>query len=297
MSRDPFLVRALLACHPRSWRQRYGEEFAAVLTDSLGPGRWVHRPSIVLDVLRGAVHARLNPNGGVLVSTRSPMSMAVWAAGLFTVAGVGFQKLTEDQALSTAAGRHAGTGWAFDTLLIAAAIALGALMVAALPTAVALARGGSNGTLWLLAVPPLAIAAWFGVLRIAFLIGRGHSVHSAPNLVAAVLVVGSGVAVVAAIAWAATVVLRRVPAPGGARLRAVTLAAVAAGMAVSTAACLVWGLFLRAADPAGFAARDGILATPLLPSWILTLVLMATATGLAANASRGQPLRQPAPTT
>jgi hypothetical protein len=293
MSRDPILVRALLACHPRSWRQRYGEEFAAVLTDSLGPARWTRRPSIVLDVLRGAVDARLSANGGALMPRRSPLSMAVWAAGLFTVAGVSFQKLTEDQTVGSAAG----TRWASDTLIVAAAIALGALVVAAVPTAVAMARGGSHGTLWLLAVPPLAIAAWFGVLRIAFLIARGHSVHSAPNVLAAALVFGSGVVVVAAIAWAATVVLRRVPAPGAARLRAVALAALAVGMAVSTAACLAWGLILRTADPAGFAAHDGILATPFLPGWILTVVLMATATGLAVNASRGQPLRQTTPST
>jgi hypothetical protein len=47
-------MRALLRLYPRAWRERYGEEFLEVLArERLGP-------RLVLDVLAGALDARLN---------------------------------------------------------------------------------------------------------------------------------------------------------------------------------------------------------------------------------------------
>lgn len=128
MTGDPRLVRALLACYPHRWRREYGDEYAQLLCDL----RAHRRPGLVVDSLRGALRARLH-EGGPLMPTRSPMTTAVWAAGLFTVAGMGFQKLTEDFT------GVAGTVYAL--LVGAAALALLALVAAAAPTAVALLRG------------------------------------------------------------------------------------------------------------------------------------------------------------
>jgi hypothetical protein len=124
MTGDPRLVRALLACYPADWRRRYGDEYAQLLCDL----RIHQRPRLIVDSLWGALRAQLC-QGGRLMSTHSPMTLAVWAAGLFTVAGIGFQKLAEDLT---------GVAGTVHMLLIGAAmVALLALIAAAAPTAVA----------------------------------------------------------------------------------------------------------------------------------------------------------------
>jgi len=80
MSGDLRLVRALVACYPAGWRRRYGEEYQIVRASS-----GIHRhPGMVFDSLRGAVRA----HGGALMTDPSPTTVLVWAAGLFTVAGI-----------------------------------------------------------------------------------------------------------------------------------------------------------------------------------------------------------------
>lgn len=52
---NPRLTRALLRLYPRLWRQRYGDELAALLEEQ------PTRPRIVLDVIRGALSQRVSP--------------------------------------------------------------------------------------------------------------------------------------------------------------------------------------------------------------------------------------------
>jgi hypothetical protein len=265
---DPWPVRALLACYPAGWRRRYGHEYAQLLCD-LGV---VRRPGVIFDSLRGAVRA----HGGVLVSTRSPMTTAVWAGGLFTVAGIGFQKLTEDFA-------RVGGG-AYPVVIVAAAIALLALVAASTPTAVTLLRNRGAGVGKYLLVPVVGAAVWYGVLRVALTVADGHGVHSAANIAAFVLIAVAGIAVVAATAWAVSVVLHRLPAKQPARLRPTALVVLAAGMAVTTVSAVIWGLRVQADDPSRFHGNEGILATSFVPSWLGAVAMMVVATALAATA-------------
>jgi hypothetical protein len=288
MSDDPLLVRGLLRCYPSRWRRRYGDEYAALLADTLAGASRARRSVLVVNVLRGAFDARLIRLGGALMSARSPLTTAIWATGLFTIAGVAFQKLTEDPAITATADTHHGIDWSFTALLVAAAIAVAALVVTTLPAAAHMIRGHANGTWLLVAVPPVAFAAWYGILRLGLLVTGHHSVHSARNVLAAVLVVVAGVGVVAATAWAANAVLRRVDVTGPPRLRRASMSVVSAGMTAATIACLVWGLTVRSANPSGFGPHNGVLASPFILSWIIVLVLMATATTLTAAATRRQ---------
>jgi hypothetical protein len=48
-------VKWLLWLYPREWRRRYGEEFLALIEERM----W--SPTVVLDILRGAIDARLHP--------------------------------------------------------------------------------------------------------------------------------------------------------------------------------------------------------------------------------------------
>lgn len=272
MSGDVRLVRALVACYPAAWRRRYGDEYAQLLCDL----RVHRRPALIADSLRGAVRA----HGGALMAGDSPMTVVVWAAGLFTVAGIGFAKLAEDSS-----GRGGGM---YALLVAAAAVALLALVAAAAPSAAALLRGRDAGAWKYVAVPVVGAVVWYGIVRLALAISGGHGVHSAPNVAGFVLIAVTGIAVVAATAWAASTVLRRVPAAQPARLRLFAVMAVAAGMAVATVAALIWGLQIRSGDPTWFRGDQGILATPFVSSWIVVVVALATATVLAALAGRRQ---------
>jgi hypothetical protein len=272
VSRDVRLVRALVACYPSGWRRRYGDEYAQLLCDL----RIHRRPTLIVDSLRGAVRA----HGGALMASRSPMTIVVWAAGLFTVAGIGFAKLAED---FTDRG-----GSAYALLVGAAAVALLALAAAAAPTAAALLGGRAAGARKYLAVPVGGALVWYGAVRLALAVSAGHGVHSAWNRAGFVLIGATGVAVVAATAWAAATVLHRVPTASPAWLWPAAVWTVVGGMAVATLAAVIWGLQVRSTDPSGFHGDQGFLATPFVPNWIALVVALAAATALAGMAGMAE---------
>jgi hypothetical protein len=148
---DTVLIRALVGCYPAAWRRRYGDEYAQLLCDL----RVHRRPGLVVNSLLGAARV----HGGVLMSSDSPMTLAVWAAGLFTVAGIGFAKLAEDFT-GVAAAPHA-------FMIVASAVALLALVAAAAPAGAVLLRGRDRGAWKYVAVPVAGAAVWYGVLRTA----------------------------------------------------------------------------------------------------------------------------------
>jgi hypothetical protein len=65
-------------------------------------------------------------------------------------------------------------------------------------------------------------------------------------------------------------------------------AVVALAMVVVLSGTVVWGLALRAQDPALFAGDDGILATRTYATWLVIIVVMAASTAVAlVAAARG----------
>ena len=87
-------TRWLVRLYPRAWRERYEEEFVAMLeqrSTSLAD---------VLDIVFGALDARLNPQSGhgrMPVNRMRAATIAILCAYVgFVVAGMGFQKATED---------------------------------------------------------------------------------------------------------------------------------------------------------------------------------------------------------
>jgi hypothetical protein len=211
---------------------------------------------------------------------RSPLTAAIWATGLFTVAGIGFQRISE----------HVGgtaVRAAFVVLVVAALVGLAAIVAVAVPALLAMLRGRSAAAWRYPLIAAVAIAAWLGVLAGAKTIAQGHSVHSAATVTAALLLVVTGLAVVATVAWGASATLRRVEAPAPRGLRSTGLAVLAAGMAAATAANLVWGIAALDTDVVD-RSHGGLLATPFLPAWIVNLVLMIVATAVAVGAWRRQ---------
>jgi len=190
------------------------------------------------------------------MSRRSPMTSLVWAAGLFTVAGLAFAKLAEDF--------HGQARASYAVLVVAATVALLALAVAAAPAL-------RDRHAWKYAVVPLAgTALWYGTVRLTLALSTGR------NAVGFVVVAAAGTLVVGATAWAASAALRRAPVASGAAIRVVA----AAGMGLATIAALAWGLQVRSLGGSGF------LAGPFLPSWIGVVVALAAATALAGSSAR-----------
>ena len=153
-------------------------------------------PALVLNAVRGALDARLTSLGGAVMSSRSPLTVAIWSASIFTVAGFGFPEATEDPSVMSAGNQH-GLSAMFAVLVSAAAIALAAMVAVAVPAAVAMVRGRGKGTWWLLAVPPAAILIWYGILQLAFVIAGHRQLDSARNISAVILVIVAGLGVVA----------------------------------------------------------------------------------------------------
>jgi hypothetical protein len=242
---------------------------------------------VLVNVVRGALDARTNPEGP-LVSKRVgvPIAAVVWAAGLFGLAGIGFQKITEYPDFKEAAEQHAAVGWSYTIVVWAAGAAAVFVVLAGLPVSLALVRERPPGYVKVLAVPSVAVVAWFGSLPLAYLLASGHSVHSPANLTAVAVVVALSLGVVAAVAWAAAAVERRAQVRAVPRMRPIVLIVVAGAMAATTFACAAWGIALRTGDPAEFNSNDGLLAASLPASWAAITLAMAAATMLAIIACR-----------
>ncbi|GEM_PF-2509546 len=274
-----------------------------MLTDMTAAASWPLRVRLAANALSAAVTARLTGQGGTAMpdGVRRPMAAAAWAAIAFVIAGIGFQKMTEDPAF-TAAGRTDPALPISFGILIGAAVAAGLAGIAvALPPAWSVARQAlaarRPGLILPLVIPPAAILAWLGVVRLLVAVHGPALARSGVSLTDVHVVVVLGLLVAGACGWSAEAILRRADVPARLlRPQAGGMSVLAACMAVVTAADLSWGLALRSASAALFRSDNGLLATPLPPTWIGSLVVLAAATAVtavaAARAMRGT--RRPA---
>ena len=300
---DPLFVRAVLRLYPRPWRDRYGAEFASLLIDMTGAASWPARASLLADAASGALDARLNSLGGRTMPDPIRRSIATVACAVmvFAIAGTGFQKMTEYPDFRDAARAHAAIGVSFDILQAAAILAGVAVLAGALPIAWSVIRQAVTARRRDLILPliiaPAAVIGWLAVTRIVVSLTRHPPVHSGPNIAAVTVIALLGAAVAVVCAWAAVAVLRRADlAPGILRPQVVPMAVVGACMAVATGADLSWGLAVRAADGALFRGDNGLVATPLPPSWAGGVVVLAAVTVVTAVATvrAARALRVPA---
>jgi hypothetical protein len=204
-------------------------------------------------------------------------AVTVFAAYVgFIVAGLGYQKLTEYDDFMSAAARYPLVGAGFHAVQAGSVVALLAVLLGGLPLAWAalhdaLARR-RYGILALFAVPVIAFAALFGYGFAAVHIKAlsGQSGQATGGLIA-VLMLGA-----AASAWAVSLVILRSEVPARFFRFALAPALVATGaMALMLVAAVVWGVALRASDPALFGGNDGIHGTSTALSWGVQVAVMA----------------------
>ena len=111
-SRRAGLRAAIVACYPRDWRERYGEELTELLA------REQHSPRVAFDLLRGALDAHLHPQVGQgrPARVRRAVGVALLAAALVAAGYVGQHPTTARTFDTFTASRQAQVGVATATL-------------------------------------------------------------------------------------------------------------------------------------------------------------------------------------
>ena len=274
----------LVGLYPRAWRERYEEEFVAML------GQRPASVSDLVDVAFGVLDTWVRPQvvseGGrfVIPKMRSSLLAVLWAWVGFVAAGVGFQKMSEYEDFVSAARENPVVGISFETVVVGAIVALAALVVGGAPIVLAAVREalaeGRRDVPLLFCVPLFSAAAFVGyVLVLGKIIyptlGR-LAVHDVVNVALFLSLGGAFLLAAAASAAAVSVAVSR--GKIGARFYRFALfpgTLVALAMGVVLVATVVWGLALRAQAPALFSGDEGVLATPTAASWLAIVAVMA----------------------
>jgi hypothetical protein len=295
------LAQLALALYPLAFRRRYGAELRALLAERPA------RATTVLDLLRGALRAHLAPPPGSaaqlapLERLRASVTgvLACWV--LFTFAGFGFYKTTEDRPFGSAEAHHSLLGGAHLAVQMLASAAAVAVLAGALP-AIALfaACARRDRSLWAIARPAALALATFATLTV-LLVLLAHAQRSTHASAA-----GSGAFVawgIAALACAGICVGAARKAvfavsPGRAALRVAYAcgAIVAVAMAAMTAATALYviALFVDAGALAGVA--NGPLGLGSAGASLIVqslLMLLAAAVGVLSVARGWREFRQP----
>jgi hypothetical protein len=285
------LARALTRLYPASWRQRYGEEFEALLEQCQAS------PRMVVNTLGGAVGAWLRwptAAAGSSARLRGALTAVLWGGLVVLAAASGFVKA---EIPATHRSVHAvGTAMVAVSLVAAVIMAAGAVLPAMTVTRLAVAQHRTD-VLRLIAAPPAAGLLFFGL--VAVLAGTVRLVHPAPALGHTLFYVIGGLFVVAAIITgrAPTLALRRLD-PGARVLRASVPFGVltVAALAAVTGLMAAYTIMLDRYEPW---LAHSIFGPPLqhdtlLVQLILTTAAMALGTLLAATGLVQGTLRRPA---
>jgi hypothetical protein len=138
------LARLALALYPLAYRRRYGEEMGALIEDAGAS------PRAIADLLRGALRAHLRPAPGIERElgpddrVRLGLSSILLCWVLFSVAGLGLYKTTEDHGFGASGHAHRLFDAAHLAIQILAAGAAAAVVIGAAPLVVAALRQGRD---------------------------------------------------------------------------------------------------------------------------------------------------------
>ncbi len=286
------LVQYLVWLYPKQWRSRYEEEFLAMLEQ---------RPISLLDsvdLLFGALDAYLHPALGTaalslpermkqMLSTLRRSLLTIFCAYIgFIVAGIGFQKLTEDRVFVEAAQSYSIVGFSFQLVVIGAVAALLAVLAGGLPIVsaivkVALARK-RHSTLLLLATPIFALITFIGIILLLEAILPVSTSKFEDTLSMVIFVTAFLSAAVVSTGSVCFAVARSEIPARLLRFAVIPSLLTTFSMAVTWAAILAWGLSLHSSIPHLFESNRGVMRTSTAASWLGVVVLMAVATALAA---------------
>jgi hypothetical protein len=289
------IEHSLLRLYPHTWRERYEEEFLAMLEQ---------RPISLLDgidLFFGALDAHLHPEFGTtgmslfermmrMISTLRRSLLTIFCAYVgFILAGLAFQKMTEYDDFVNAARTHSVVGLSFNLVVIGSVVALLAILAGGLPIAIAVIRSAfaqkRRGPLLLLAVPILAFSVFLGTTLLLEALHRPGNHLSPVWQMFLSRGVFFGLLIAAAITSAGALCFAVARSEISEKLlRFALLPSILAtiSMALMLAATIIWGLGLRDGAPQLFAGHDGIVGSSTTGTWLGIVIAMAIATVLAA---------------
>jgi hypothetical protein len=138
-----WLARQLAMLYPTSWRDRYGDEFAAFLEEHPAT------PSAILNVIGSAILEQLRAAGDLDMDARQRTLVLMAFAYLAAVAaGVNFYWTVNDTPLTTAMRSHPELSATFRTVALGSVAAFAAVIAIALPITASIARDAINRRRW-----------------------------------------------------------------------------------------------------------------------------------------------------
>lgn len=288
---DPLSVRFVVSLYPRSWRERYRDEFCALLGDMTGGEPLPVRTRLLGNAIRGSLSTRL-----ALLAERSlpdrrqePVATVACAVIAFAVAIAGAAKMREGAGFDAVAHAHAAVAVSLGMMQGAAALAGLAVLVGAAPLAWTVLRQLIVDRRPGLAVPlasgVMAPLGWIGAVWITAQLAGVHP-GAEPNLIAVAALALSGLGVMVTCAWAIVTVIRRVQLPTHLLQAEIpAMATLSVSAAAVTAADIAWGLALQSADAGLFHSDNGLVSTPLVPNWASSAMVLSAITAVMAAAT------------
>jgi hypothetical protein len=298
--------QTLLRLYPHRWRERYGDEFLALLEQQ------PVTPAVALDVALGALdahlRAHLSPVGETVGARAMQRLRALRTTALtlfcayitFVVAGLAFYGMVDDSAFIPAMDAHVSLSACWLIIEAGAAVSLAAVVAGGLPIglatlAFALAHKRRD-ILGLLAVPVLALiiqALFFAAVIAAY---RHLLPLPLPVALNDILFLIGAIASTAAVATAVTrsevgtqrfraLGVRIVIEPYRFALLPATVAALA--MAVTAAGVIGWGIVAHQVAPHAFTLGTLLIWLAIVGAMVLATLVAAigVARGHAANAT------------
>lgn len=270
-------LERLLRWYPRAWRERYGEEFLALLEDELGGARapLSFRVKVAMSGLRERSHAARVVGSSAPVEARrrggSLLVLAAWAG--MVVGGAGLAKSAEHFAAAMPLASRAGAQLAYDVVVVAGVVGtllvgLGALLVA--PSFVRFVRRGG----WSRIRPSVGRALVVSTAGAVAMTGLGlwaHQLSAAQrnggNLIYGVAFLAVGALVILTVGLWTTAAVTAVGAmdisPALLRAECALAGAVSAAAAVVTASSLAWWIEVARHAPWFFQGASPGTATSL----------------------------------
>jgi hypothetical protein len=295
------LRRWLIGLYPRRWRERYGEEFDALLEACL------RSPLDVLDIVLGALDAHLDLSHGsgwrsMNMTNKLRTAILLVFAGYigFILAGLGLYGLVDDSPAARLLRTDAAIGAAWHTVQAGAVVALLAIVIGGWPLALTVLRramSASRRDLRLLLVPVAAFLALclYGLLMAAVANGWLTLPGVAPRVtpddfpMGNRLLLGGFMLLFAAGAAASTVAVWRVVSNSDAQVGSFTVLGITTSVRLYEAAfplSVVAGvcMLIMLIGTAAF----GWLASSALPQWFRgDFGLLLTSTAVTYGVSLG----------
>jgi hypothetical protein len=304
-------VDRLLKAYPRAWRDRYGDELAALVEEQCA-GSTRLPPAVVWSLLRGGLVERWRvlassadlPDAEVRQRRGAALVLVAWT--LFVLGGIDFAKYAEHWTDHVPVPqRHAPAG-AFSLVQVGAALGVVLVVVAALLTLPALRgfvrRGGAPELRVRLRMPAGLTAAT--LLALGGIAVWAHHLtparrNGADAAYAATAAAFSLLAATCLMSWTgfAVSLVARLELPGRVvRAEAGLAVALAALMGAMSVALVVWWTTMAARGSTFFAATASArsasaLSAPMVTVaaiWVLALTIAAVGTGEVLRGRRGR---------